>query len=246
MTLGQVQADELRVRMVGGVVWVAMALRVTSRLWLGGTLSVRRDRTLIGTLLVQVRACGAIRKVVLASDGLIRYPRQAVRRFRQAIRTGMRGRPRLVLPDDLRIVQAIKRYRRRRVAAVERRIVRGSEEAVGAALTATQGKPTAVINTAYIERLNATFRSRFAALVRRGRTMVRQVATVEAGMWLVGTASNFCTAHRSLDGQAPAQAAGLTDHCWTMGELLTYRVPLPVVKRRGRRPYWLRQVTHAA
>ena len=34
--LGQVQADELRVRVVGGVLWLAMALAVPSRLWLGG------------------------------------------------------------------------------------------------------------------------------------------------------------------------------------------------------------------
>ncbi len=35
--LGQVQADELRVRTVGGVMWLAAALAVESRLWLGGS-----------------------------------------------------------------------------------------------------------------------------------------------------------------------------------------------------------------
>ena len=246
VTLGQVQADELRVRIVGGVVWMAMALSVRSRLWLGGVVSVRRDRMLIGTLLAAVAACGPVAAVLLCTDGLISYPRQALRRFRQAVRTGRRGRPPLILPPGVLIAQAIKRYTKRRVRAVERRIVRGSEGAVTAVLTATQGKATAVINTAYIERLNATFRARLAPLVRRSRATVRHLVTLTAGMWLVGTVYNFVTPHRSLGERTPAQAAGLTDQRWTVHELLTFPVPLPVVKRRGRPPNWFREVTSAA
>jgi hypothetical protein len=55
--LAQVQADELRVRVVGGLVWLASALSVTSRLWLGGVVQIRRERSLIRTLLEGVRAC---------------------------------------------------------------------------------------------------------------------------------------------------------------------------------------------
>src|SRR5206468_11974969 len=44
---GPVRADEPRVRLVGGVLWVAMALTVTSRLWLGGAVSAHRDTRLI-------------------------------------------------------------------------------------------------------------------------------------------------------------------------------------------------------
>jgi len=69
---------------------------------------------------------------------------------------------------------------------------------VGERLRSTQGATTAVINTAYIERLQATFRSRLAPLARRTRAAARQKATLEAGMWLVGTVYNFCRTHRSL------------------------------------------------
>ena len=80
-----------------------------------------------------------------------------------------------------------------------------------------------VRNTAYIERLNGTFRSCLAALGRRTRRSARRVATVVGGMYLVGTIYNFCTAHTSLttdDGrrQTPAMAAGITDHTWTVRE----------------------------
>ncbi len=246
VTLGQVQADELRVRIVGGIVWLAMAISVPSRLWLGGVVSVTRDRALIHAALLRVRASGTIAAFLLCTDGLRSYPRQALRCFRQSVPTGGRGRPRLLLMPGVLIAQAIKRYTRRRVRAVERRIIRGSATAVTALLTATQGKTTAVVYTAYIERLNATCRARLAPLVRRGRATVRQVATLEAGLWLVGTVYNFVTPHRSLSNRTPAQAAGLTDHRWTMHELLTFPVPVPIVKRRGRPPNWFREVTRAA
>src|SRR5918996_1662276 len=52
-----VQADELWVKLVGRRVWVAMALAVPSRLWLGGALSPQRDSVLIMRLMQGVRAC---------------------------------------------------------------------------------------------------------------------------------------------------------------------------------------------
>ena len=258
--LGQVQADELRIRIVGGVVWLASAISVSSRLWLGGVVQVWRDGHLIRTLLLGVRACGASQSVLLCTDGLSSYPKQALKVLREPIRTGERGRPRLLLPEGVMVAQAVKRYARRRVVGVLRRVVRGTEAEVGERLRATQGGATAaVINTAYIERLQATFRSRLVSLVRKTRATVRQRATLEAGMWLVGTVYNFCRAHRSLRlvgsraaerrwiERTPAQAAGLTDHRWTVYELLSFAVPPAAVpKRRGRRPRWLSEAAHAA
>lgn len=54
--LGQVQADELRVRLQRGVVWLASAIAVPTRLWLGGVVSQRRDSSMALTLARQVRA----------------------------------------------------------------------------------------------------------------------------------------------------------------------------------------------
>jgi len=258
--LAQVQADELRVRVVGGVMWLASAISVSSRLWLGGVIQIRRDRGLVRTLLEGVRACGAFDALLLCTDGLSSYPKQALSVLREPLRTGKRGRPRLLLPEGLMVAQAIKRYARRRVIGVVRRVVRGTEETVRARLSSTQGNESAVINTAYVERLQATFRSRLAPLARRTRAAVRQRATLEAGMWLIGTVYNFCCWHRSLrvpgDGAAPerrrwvertpAQAAGLTDHSWSLYELLSFAVPPAPPKRRGRRPRWLLEAAHAA
>jgi hypothetical protein len=107
-----------------------------------------------------------------------------------------------------------------------------------------------VINTAYIERLNATFRERLASLTRRGRALARRTLTLQQGMYLIGTVYNFCTPHTSL-AQAggkttPAMAAGITDHCWSMPELLSYHVPPPrwtPPKHRGRPSHALQRIT---
>ena len=68
VALLQVQADELRIKGVGAVYWLASALEVKSRLWLGGSISQHRDRELIRTLLIRERACGPIEQILLVEE----------------------------------------------------------------------------------------------------------------------------------------------------------------------------------
>ncbi len=247
--LQHVQADELRVKQVGGKVWMALALAVPTRLWLGGVISGSRDLPLITRLVRRVRACAATPAILVCVDGLASYVTAFLQLFRQPIRTGRRGRPRLVLPDGFRFAQVIKHSARRHVVGVSRRVVRGTLDGIDAVLTATA--TGTVINTAYIERLNATFRAHLAPLTRRGRAIARTAAALTAGMWLVGTAYHFCWPHDSLRRLAPdhvprkwlrrtpAMAAGLSDHCGSLDELLRFRIPLSrrvPPKRRGRPP----------
>ena len=181
--------------------------------------------------------------------GLASYVTAFLKVFRQPIRTGRRGRPRLVLPVGFQLAQVVKHSAKRHVVGVTRRVVHGTLAGIEAVMTATA--TGAVINTAYIERLNATFRAHLAPLTRRGRAIARTDAALTAGMWLVGTAYNFCWPHDSLrrfaapdalrkwDERTPAMAAGLADHPWTICELLRFQIPLPrwvPPKRRGRPP----------
>ena len=101
---------------------------------------------------------------------------------------------------------------------------------------------------AYIERLQATFRARLAPLVRQTRAGAHKHCRLEAGMWLVGSCYNLLWAHRSVgEERTPAMAAGLTDHRWSMEELLTFAVPPAEVPRwRGRKPKWLLEAEDAA
>jgi hypothetical protein len=131
-------------------------------------------------------------------------------------------------------------------------VYQGDPTLVQAVIETSQGG-SGGINTAFIERLNATFRQCLACLGRRTRATARTLATLEHGMFLVGCLYNFCTPHDSLRlplyvgrygrrrwvQRTPALAAGLTDHIWSVEELLTFKVPPPPFvppKRRGRPP----------
>ena len=247
--LGHVQADELWIKMVGKRIWMAMALAVPSRLWLGGVISPHRDRALITRLVQMVRTCARSLAILVCVDGLASYVTAFLRVFRYPVRTGRPGRPRLAVEPGLLIGQVIKRYARRRVVKVVHRVVRGTATAIAKVLKARGGGT--VINTASIERLNATFRSALAPLARRGRALAHNEAVLTAAMYLVGCAYNFCWYHDSLrlaapenaprkwQERTPAMVAGLTDHRWTLRELLLLKVPLPpwvASKRRGRPP----------
>jgi transposase-like protein/IS1 family transposase len=241
--LGQVQADEIRVKQQGKISWMALAMSVGTRLWLAGEVSEQRDLGLIRRLLGRVRRCAARRPLLVCTDGFRAYPRAIRETFRERQLSGKRGRPRWRGWKRLHIAQVVKHYVQRRVAGIEPRILVGPAAQVKRLIQPSQGKGG--INTAYIERLNATFRERLASLTRRGRTLTRCTATLHSGMYLVGTVYNFCTYHTSLSRaaarartpQTPAMAAALTDHRWTVQELLSFRVPPPrwtPPKQRGR------------
>jgi transposase-like protein len=236
--LGQVQADELRVKKQRGIVWMAMAMSVKTRLWRGGAVSTSRDMALIQRLIARGRRCAARGPLLVCTDGLSAYIRAIRETLRDPVHTGQGGRPRLRPWRNVLIAQVVKRYERRRVVETDRRIVDGTPARVETLRRRSPGD--GVINTAYIERLNATFRERLAPLARRCRALARHTLTLHEGMFLVGTVYNFCTPHESLppaQQTTPAMAAGITDHRWTMHELLAFHVPLArwaPPKRRGR------------
>jgi transposase-like protein len=231
--LQHVQADEICGKTVGGRCWLAMALAVPYRLWLGGAVSPVRDLRLIQRLVDLVRLAWAPRRTLLIGvDGLASYVTAFWRAFREKVHTGRRGRPPYRLPGEVLLGQVVKHHSGRRLVSVDRRVVWGSPGRIDRVLQRTgTGRQ---INTSYIERLNATFRSRLASLVRRGRGLAHRAETLEAGMYLVGGVYNLCTPHRSLrlsvaggttewQERTPAMAARWTDHVWSVRQLLSFK-----------------------
>ncbi len=220
--LGQVQGDELYVKTQHGTVWMATAMSVFSRLFLWGAVAPARDTTLIMQVVQQVRAAAHMGSPMLwAVDGFAAWTKAILTVFREPVRTGKRGRPPLVVWADLHIVQVVKQYTGRHLSGVQRRVVYGCHRCAERVMQATQ-VGLGVINTAYIERLNATFRAWLPALTRRSRTPAREVAHLEAAMFWMGAVYNFCRVHATLTG-TPAMAADLTDHVWSVADLVRYR-----------------------
>jgi hypothetical protein len=183
--LGQVQADARRVQKQGGIVWMALAMMVKTRLWLGGEVSEQRDLPLLRRLMERVRRGAARRPLLVCTDGLVSYIRAMRETLRDPGHTGTGGRPRLRPWYNVCIAQVVKRYERQRVGATDRRIVEGTLARVETRRRRSPGD--GVSKTAYRERLNATFRERLAPLARRCRALARHTLTLHEGMCLVGT-----------------------------------------------------------
>jgi transposase-like protein len=220
--VGQVQADELYTKTQAGPLWIATAMSVFSRLWLGGALSWERDTALIEPVIEQVRAAAVPGQPILfAVDGFKAYVSCILKVFRDPLHTGKRGRPRLVVWDDLHIVQVIKQRVGRRLVSITRQLAYGCMWQAEEVMQRTQVE-LGRINTAYIERLNATLRTWMPALVRRTRTPSGARERLEAALYWTGCVYNFCHVHATLAG-TPAMAAELTDHSWSIEELIRYR-----------------------
>ena len=251
LDLEQVQADELRIKTQQGVVWMALAMMVSSRLWLGGVVTDKRDKFMARALALQVRACALCRPLLVCFDGFAAYVKAFQEAFRSPRHTGRKGRPPLIKWPKVVLAQVIKRRAKRRLTSIERRVVKAKERILApnerrpdehalAVQLLARSQGGGVLNTAYIERFNATMRACLASLGRRSRCLVRQVQTLETGMYLAGCVYNFCTWHESLRvelyvlgcsgvqrrwvGRTPAMSAGLTDRRWSLAELLRYPV----------------------
>jgi IS1 family transposase len=248
LDLLHVQADEIRVKARSMVAWMGLAMMVSTRLWLGGVVSRTRDSTLADRLLQQVRACcQANCTLLVCTDGWAAYPNSSKRAFRDKVkRTAGRGRASLQVWSGLHIGTVIKHTVNKRLTEVVRQISHGSMAQAMHLLQRSRGGQ--MLNTSYIERLNGTVRERLATLTRKCRHAAHRLQGLETGMYLIGGTYNFCCVHQELSKrtagevqgplrQTPAMASGLTDHLWSLSELLWYKV-VPAFgvapKRRGR------------
>jgi hypothetical protein len=149
-------------------------------------------------------------------------------------------KPRWMPLPTLLYAQVVKSYRRRRLVGVKHRVVFGTMERVKQVLSACGWQ----INTAFVERLNLSLRQRVAAIGRRSATPCKSADGLGQQLALFQGYQNFVLPHASLrqplatpvptngKGSAkgwrpctPAMAAGLTDHVWTLQDVLRYRVP---------------------
>ena len=158
------------------------------------------------------------------SSGWHGYRSVLLRAYRHPVHTGKRGRPRLVVPETLSLMQTVKHQDEHgRLLSVETCAVLGaSMEPAG---------------TLHVERLNGTLRDRLGALTRKTHAEALRDATFDALLGLQLFDHTFRRAHPTLrlpaaEGlrryhhRSPAMALGLTEHRWSFQELLTIRLPI--------------------
>lgn len=166
--------------------------------------------------------------------------------LRQPPRQGPRGprpAPRKYPPPDLCYAVVVKEREHGRVVNVTTRIVYGTEEQIR---TALRNSPVSrAINTSGVERNNLTVRQHSRRMGRKVNAFSKDRDFLEYQLTLAFAYYHFVIPHRGLRQRlpkpmptkgphatykkwkqmTPAMAAGLTDHIWTMDELLSFRVP---------------------
>jgi IS1 family transposase len=243
---GEINDDEAIRRLERAPSWVWTAMDPTSKLLVVVDVGCR-------TLAMAQRVVHQVTRVLapgcvplFLTDGLKDYGTALLTHFGQWVHPerrqekGPRPKPRWMPLPELLYAQVVKAYRRRRLVGVTHRVVFGTRLATEQVLAACGW----TINTAFIERLNLDIRQRVAAIGRRVNTLCQGAASLLDQLVLFQVYHNFVLPHASLrqplpipeashgSGSAkrwrpctPAMAAGLTDHVWSLKEVLFYRVP---------------------
>jgi IS1 family transposase len=229
-----------------GDTWIWVAFDPVHKLVIAVLIGERTQEAAIG-LLTRLRArltAGCLH--LLTSDALPHYASAILRVFGEWIqprRKGSRGpfpKPRLVPPQGLHYTTVHKEREKGRVVAVTTQVVYGCTKNVLARL-ASLGQ---TINTSFVERMNLTFRLLVSRLHRQTLCFSKKRECLEDHLHLALAYYHFVLYHSSLrvrlpapiptrgtgspkqwEPQTPAMAAALTDHAWSLEELLKCRVP---------------------
>jgi IS1 family transposase/transposase-like protein len=246
MKAGEVREDEALPRLARSPHWVWVALDPVTKLLLAIEVG-ERTLAMAQCLLHQVAQVVAPDGVpFFLTDGFTEYLRAVLTHSGHWVQrprcwaTGPVPKPRWLPLPQLQYAQVSKTTRRCRLVAVSSRVVFGTLAAVKQVLAAQSWQ----INTAFIERVNLSIRQHVAAVGRRVTPLGKGEVGLRQQLALYQLDYNFCLPHASLRlplpqpeptngrGSAkrwrpctPAMAAGLTDHVWTLREVVVFRVP---------------------
>jgi IS1 family transposase len=142
--------------------------------------------------------------------------------------------PILVPPEYLKYAQVCKKVANGHVIEVLQRVVFGDIDEVLRLFGPDSG---GCINTSYIERVNLTIRNSLARFIRKGMNYSKDALMHSRAIDFFQGWYNFVKTHKSLRldvncgnkrwlQRTPAMAQKLTDHIWTLEELLTFRIPV--------------------
>ena len=223
---GQEEAD--------GTCWIWIALASEHRIILAVVVGPRSQCS--ANRLIERTAyvlCGKL--PLFVSDGLNAYGVALLDSYHVIVShppTGKRGRPRSPekQPDpDLRYAQVVKKRERGRVVSVSKRIVYGDDAQIA----------EKDINTSLVERLNLTLRRENAALQRKTLSFAKDEDELKAHLALQVAYYHFVRPHLTLrewinetpetnssrrwNKRTPAMSATITDHVWSLRELLVCR-----------------------
>lgn len=146
--------------------------------------------------------------------------------------TGHRGRPRnpeMKVNEDLDYATVHKTRVSGRIVKVETKVVFGSNDRINKRMEELPGNK---INTSYVERSNLNWRMWDSHLSRKSLMYAKSFRWLKAKFSICVAFYNFIRPHetlsrlddRSFEPKTPAMAAGITDHQWSIQELLVCKL----------------------
>lgn len=119
---------------------------------------------------------------------------------------------------EIDFAQLVKKYKSDEAGSTERRYSPG--DFVSAKKVTVMGNPDqAKVSTSYVERQNLTMRMSMRRLTRLTNGFSKKWENLNKALALHFAYYNFCRVHQSLR-VTPAMEAGVTDHIWTLSELV--------------------------
>jgi IS1 family transposase len=174
-------------------------------------------------------------KPLFTSDELPHYETALLENFsrlEEQPKTGKRGRPRKpkrVIDPELKYATVHKVRQNGKVVKVERNIVFGNPDSIGAIITSSNVSNK--INTSFIERANLTLRNYNKKLARKTLCFAKTKSALQAQTSIAVVYYNFSRPHRALTRpgpngirvkRTPAMAADLVKRVWPIDEILRY------------------------
>lgn len=221
--------------------WVWRCIDAVTRLRIASHLSKTRDITDAVPFLSKVADRLDFEVVLFTTDKLKAYQPAILDAFGvlEPEQSGKTGRPRSrrkVFPPGLLYGQLDKERLHGRLVCVDRRVVVGTMAEIQAVLD--RDGSSKVINTSLIERDNLSVRQHNGRTVRKTLSYSKDWQMHQYSIDFEDAVHNFVRPHSSLRielpgpqgrrkwrQQTPAMAAGLADHCWSIRELVTYKLP---------------------
>lgn len=218
-----------------GDAWIWIAFDAVNKVVLAKVVGKRTLPHAV-ELLEEVKRVTTVMPELFSSDQLDQYQKALLQVYGKVVqprRTGKRGRPskpRFVAPDDLLYVQVVKQYEKYRISKVSRRIVFGTQEQVDRILASSPSSHK--INTSHIERNNGSIRHIDSRCVRKTYGFSKIMTNHKRQLELSLAYYHLCRSHLTLTKRhgkptTPFMSAGLTDHVWTMKELLSFKCEIP-------------------
>ncbi len=172
---------------------------------------------------------------LFTSDELPHYADGLKRLFHELIYhapTGLPGRPRnpeMKVDGNLDYATVHKTRKNGRIVKVETKVVFGSVDRINKRMEELPGNK---INTSYVERSNLNWRMWDSHLTRKSLMYAKSLRWLKAKFSICVAFYNFIRPHetlsrlddRSFRARTPAMAAGITDHQWSILELLTCKI----------------------